>query len=248
MNAEYRPFISMLRAAFSSGALRFDHTVGLFRLWWISNGLGPFDGVYVRYPARDLLNILALESSRAKGWVIGEALATVETGVRPELAKRNILAYYLATEGRRRQPERYPVMAQTVVLTHDHPTLLGLWDGSDLAEQHALARQPNLKDTELRRRLLMSLSGLDSDATDEQMVEGVHDALARARSQLVAASLSDIALQRDRVNMPATTDDVRANWCIPLPAPLETVLESPVADHVANSLQRYAHQDQMVDS
>jgi 4-alpha-glucanotransferase len=244
MEAEYRPFISTLRAAFASGgALRFDHTVGLFRLWWIPPGHSPFDGAYVRYPARDLLNILALESHRAQGWVVGEALGTVEIGVRPELARRNVLAYYLAADGRNLPLERYPVMAQTVVLTHDDPTLLGLWDGSDLVEQDALGRQPNVKDTEVRRQRLMSLSGLDRKATDAEVVEGVHAALARARSQLVAASLTDVALQRDRINMPGTTDDVRANWCIPLPAPLESVLDSPVATHVANSMRDYAGQD-----
>jgi 4-alpha-glucanotransferase len=244
MNAEYHPFISTLRAAFASGgALRFDHTIGLFRLWWIPENHGPFDGAYVRYPARDLLNILALESWRAKGWVVGEALGTVEAGIRPELAERNVMAYYLAADGAKMPLERYPKLAQTVVLTHDDPTLLALWDGSDLVEQIALGRQPNVKDTQVRRRRLMFLSGIRNDSGDVEVVEKVYDALARARSQLVAASLSDIALQRDRINMPATTDDVRANWRFPLPAPLESVLESSVATHVAGAMSAYAKRD-----
>jgi 4-alpha-glucanotransferase len=241
IKAEFHPFIATLRAAFSSGgALRFDHTIGLFRLWWIPENHGPFDGAYVRYPARDLLNILALESWRARGWVVGEALGTVEAGIRPELARRNVMAYYLAADGAKMPLERYPKSAQTVVLTHDDPTLLALWNGSDLREQHALGRQPNIKDTEARVRRLTFLSGLRKNASDVEVVEKIHDALARSRSQLVAPSLTDVALQRDRVNMPATTDDVRANWCFPLPAPLESVLESPVAAHVATAMSAYS--------
>jgi len=242
MKAEYRPFISTLRSAFASGggALRFDHTIGMFRLWWIPERHGPFDGAYVRYPARDLLNILALESWRVQGWVVGEALGTVEAGVRPELAQRNVMAYYLAADGREKPIERYPRLAQTVVLTHDDPTLLALWDGSDLVEQIALGRQPNIKDTGVRRRRLMFLSGLRNDSTDVEVVEKVHDTLAHSRSQLVAPSLTDVALQRNRINMPGTTDDVRSNWCFPLPEPLESVLDSSVAAHVADAMSTYA--------
>ena len=44
-------------------ALRLDHVMTLYRLWWVPGGTVSTDGGYVHYPFEDLFAILALESS-----------------------------------------------------------------------------------------------------------------------------------------------------------------------------------------
>ena len=91
--AAYEPFVRTVRANLTGGGLRIDHVMGLFRLFWVPPGADASEGTYVRYPAADLLDIVALESHRAKAFVVGEDLGTIEDGVREELTRRRFLSY-----------------------------------------------------------------------------------------------------------------------------------------------------------
>ncbi|GAU68159.1 putative 4-alpha-glucanotransferase [Streptomyces sp. NBRC 110611] len=90
--AGYAPYRELLRAVLRhAGALRIDHVMGLFRLWWVPEGRPPTEGAYVRYDGEAMLSVLALEAHRAGAAVIGEDLGTVEPGVRGALAERGVL-------------------------------------------------------------------------------------------------------------------------------------------------------------
>lgn len=88
----YAPYRGLLRGLLAhAGALRIDHVMGLFRLWWVPEGKPPTEGTYVSQDAEAMLAVLALEAHLAGAVVIGEDLGTVEPGVREALARRGVL-------------------------------------------------------------------------------------------------------------------------------------------------------------
>ena len=119
---------------------------GLFRLFWIPQNAEPSAGAYVRYPADELLAILALESARAGAYIVGEDLGTVEESAREKLAASHVLSYRLLWF-EKDLPRAYPELALTAATTHDLPTVAGLWTGADLQAQRDLGLRPNEQGT-----------------------------------------------------------------------------------------------------
>lgn len=233
--AEYEPFVRMLRANLSHGAgLRIDHVMGLFRLFWVPPDAGPKEGTYVRQPASDLLDLLALESVRAESFVVGEDLGTVEAGVREELAARRVLAYkVMSLEDE--PPRTFPVGALASFATHDLPTVGGLWSGADLDAQERLGLKPNVAGTLAARERVRRWAGVTSTSPLPEVVQGTYAALAEAPSQIVLGSLEDALGVQERPNMPGTTDQW-PNWCQTLPSPLEGAVASPLVRQIADTL------------
>jgi 4-alpha-glucanotransferase len=219
--AGYGPFRDVVRSAVAGGGgVRVDHVAGLFRLFWVPAGSAAAEGVYVRYPWRDLLNVLALEVDRAGGFAIGEDLGTVEDEAREALAAWSVLSYRLVLF-EPRPPEQWPELALAAVTTHDLPTVSGVWTGADLAGR----RQRGLPvDDEAERGLRANLEAVCGTSHLEvgEAVRRTYAALSRAPSLLVAATLDDALEVDERPNMPGTVDEW-PNWSLALPAPLEEI-------------------------
>ena len=89
-DAAFIPYRDMLRTVpRNAGALRLDHVLGLFRLWWIPEGMPAYSGTFVKFDHEALVNILVLEAHRAGAVLIGEDLGTVEEWVQNLLAERD---------------------------------------------------------------------------------------------------------------------------------------------------------------
>ncbi|WP_424213742.1 4-alpha-glucanotransferase [Streptomyces sp. BI20] len=125
----YAPFRTLLRGLFRhAGALRVDHVMGLFRLWWIPVGAPPAEGCYVTADGEAMLAALVTEAHRAGVLVIGEDLGTVEPRVRRALSRRGVLGtsvlwFERDWEGDRAPlaPARWRADCLATATTHDLP-------------------------------------------------------------------------------------------------------------------------------
>ncbi len=214
------------------GALRLDHVMALFRLWWVPAGASPADGAYVHYPLHPLMTVLALESARAGCLVVGEDLGVVPDEVRAAMGQYALNHYkvmlFEKDQGRFRRPDEYPRRALATVTTHDMPTIRSYWDGLDIdlreklnlypdAAMHALVLRERGEDRialldALRARGLAPEAPSRVDAPYTPMLaRAMHVYLAGSSAALVAVQLEDLLGIVDPVNVPGTHAEY-PNW------------------------------------
>jgi (1->4)-alpha-D-glucan 1-alpha-D-glucosylmutase len=259
----YGNFIAMLRQNMQySGALRFDHALALFRLFWIPPGMNATQGAYVSYPCDDLLGILALESHRYKCLVIGEDLGTIPDFVYEKLAEWGVLSYKVflfeknPKTNQYKTPEEYPRLALVTVSTHDLPTLYGYWHHHDISVRAGLNLFPSPEVQENahqerkgdRHQMLLALknrglipadANLEPDANGlmtPELAQTLHRYLAETPSMLQMVQLEDLLGQRDQMNMPGTTDE-HPNWRQKIHGYLEDLDDNPAVATTLASLK-----------
>ncbi|MFF2517179.1 4-alpha-glucanotransferase [Streptomyces sp. NPDC058086] len=251
----YAPYRRLLRALFRhAGALRIDHVMGLFRLWWVPQGQPPTEGTYVRYDAEAMLAILTLEASRAGALVIGEDLGTVEPGVRETLHERGVLGTSVLWferdwdgDGKPLPPERWRPDCLATATTHDLPPTasrltgdhvelrdrLGLLTGS-LEDERTVATADTGEWLALLARLglLHGAGDAGSAVSEEAEIQAVHRFLLRTPARMIGVWLPDTVGDRRPQNLPGTWDQY-PNWRLPIadadgrPVTLEELAASP---------------------
>ena len=255
----YRLFTESIRKnCRHGGALRIDHVMRFFRLFWIPEGSEATDGAYVRENYDDLIRILALESVRQQVVIIGEDLGTVEPFVRETLERFGILSYRLfyfekRADGSFKTYGEYPERALVSSTTHDLPTLAGFWTGEDIEARRRAGmfpddamyrRQVEERGVEKQRMLdllhsleLLPAYSATSAALMPEMTGELHNAvigfLALTPSQLLAVNQEDLTKEIAQQNLPATTWQY-PNWSRKMKFTLEELRTAPVArDFVA---------------
>lgn len=258
----YRLYAESIRKSMRhGGALRIDHVMRLFRLYWIPEGHDATAGAYVRDRAHDLVRILALESIRNGTVIVGEDLGTVETEVRRTLAQFGILSYRLLIFERSpegfRQPAEYPEQALTATTTHDLPTIAGFWRADDIAARlRAGTIQRDSYESQLRERdrdkqhLLDSLfrNGLlphdyERNASRIADLNGeLHNAvagfLAGTPCVLWLVNQEDITRELHQQNLPGTTAEY-PNWCLKMRWSLEDLRNCAEAGDCATMIRHW---------
>jgi 4-alpha-glucanotransferase len=233
----YRPFIETLRAAFRhAAALRIDHVLGLYRLFWIPPA-GPRAGTYVDQDRAALLDILALEAHRAGAYVVGEDLGTVMDGVREDLVGRGMLRYrVLWFEDE--EPAHWDHRGLGSISTHDLPSVGGLWTRADLEALQDVGVTADADRIERMRADLARRAGLAEDAPLSTACVAAARLLAGAGCDVVVAQLEDAIGATHRINVPGTDATQRPdNWCLPLPVALEELRRHDLAARVTAVLR-----------
>ncbi|MFC7220235.1 4-alpha-glucanotransferase [Streptomyces polyrhachis] len=264
----YGPYREVLRGLLRhAGALRIDHVMGLSRLWWVPRGRPPAEGTYVRYDARAMLAVLAVEAWRAGAPVIGEDLGTVEPAFRTELAERGVLGtsvlwferdWDAAGPARPLPPERWREACLATATTHDLPPTAARLRGSHVELRHRLglldapleqARRADAAETGEWLELLRELGLLpEGPYGEEAAVRAVHRLLARTPARLVGVWLPDAAGDVRPANVPGTTD-THPNWRLPLSAPdghpltLEALAATPRVHALLTEVRRAIQDD-----
>ncbi len=248
----YRLFAESIRKNLRhGGALRIDHVMRFFRLFWIPDGMQALEGTYVRDRNEDLLRILALESVRNKVLVVGEDLGTVPDQVRDALHHVGILSYRLLyfeqdRNGRMRKPYEYPRDALASATTHDLPTLAGFWLGRDIEARRSAGL---LADDTMYRQMLADRARekqkmldvfielkllpewFQRNAADLPELTGeLHNAvvgfLASTPSKLMVLNQEDLLKETEQQNLPGSTAEY-PNWRRKMKCTVEELWESP---------------------
>jgi 4-alpha-glucanotransferase len=242
----YEYFVNLVRSGLRhAGALRIDHILGFFRLYWIPEGATALNGAYVRYPTHDLLGILALESHRHRALIVGEDLGTVPPEVPRALEKWGVLSSKVLLFERDRRTgfkpaQKYPELALATANTHDMPPLAGYWSERDidLRRQLGLLTSDDAVDAARRERqhdLAALLRRLASDKillrprlprNGAELRGAVHDFLCRTPSRLVGLALDDLAGESDPVNVPGVGPDRYGSWTRKMHMSLEEIRTS----------------------
>jgi 4-alpha-glucanotransferase len=235
-------FVSLIRNNMRYyGALRLDHVMSLFRLWWVAAGFSPTEGAYVHYPLQQLLTVLSLESARGACLVVGEDLGVVPDEMRRAMPECGLYHYkvllFEKVDGRFRRPEEYVRHALATVTTHDMPTLRSYWEGRDIELRRRLNLYPSVevesdivREREHDRELLLGAlheQGLKPaqpatpfDPFTAELAHALHLYLARSATTLVALQIEDLLGEVLPVNVPGT-DREYPNWQRKVSAELE---------------------------
>jgi len=260
----YRLFLEEVRKnCVAGGALRIDHIMRFFRLFWIPRGKPPAAGAYVENFPADLVRILALASQQQETLIIGEDLGTVAPGMRETLQGYGILSYkvfYFEKDERGcfRGPESYPELALATVSTHDLPTLAGFWQAEDIHVRKRLGMFPGEKEFQLalekrtadKEKILQRLVASGFLKARKRPVPGAYPKLTRniqsavigllmsSTAKLVVVSQEDLLRDTRQQNVPGTIAEY-PSWSMKMAYTVEELRQDTHIEECARMFRRW---------
>jgi 4-alpha-glucanotransferase len=210
------------RAGMFADVLRIDHIMAVQRLWWVPEGGGADQGVYVRYHRDELLAVIAATAAAAGVTIVGEDLGTVSPEVREALHTWDVIGMH--EEQFHVHDHDLPIIPRRSVAgirTHDMPAFASFASENDLSGyRHRVAAQ-------LEHEVA---------TTDAALLDAVYERLARSDAYLVSADLDDLTGETRPHNLPGRVVD--GNWSRRLSSPTSALLTDPEVRHRLSLLER----------
>lgn len=233
---DFEPFIKMVQAGLRhAGALRIDHVMQLWRLFWVPSDRTAHYGAYIHYPVDAMLAVLRIEAAKTGAWICGEDMGTVADGVRETMESIGMLGYRAAM---RTAPGDNPVGSMAASSTHDQVTVVGALTGSDAKDMARIGKAFDPQHAEHQRHHMCSLAGISPELPVEQIskediaqaVLAQYHGVAHSPSLIAVVTLDDAGGIAERPNMPGTIDQWN-NWRLSLP--VMEILEGDLAKRLA---------------
>jgi len=222
----YRYYIDCLRHHMAAAdTLRIDHVMGLHRAFWVPEGFGATDGVYVKYRSAEFHAILNIESERHHVEIVGENLGTVPDYVNRAMARHHIRGMHVGQLGVNPDAahalDEIPANVVASLNTHDTATFIGFWQAKDIADRVELglldpAQANNERDYRGAQRaalesFLRAHALLNGDASEAAILNGWLAYLAGQNDGFLLINLEDLWLEAAPQNVPGTWRE-RPNW------------------------------------
>ena len=173
--------------------------------------------------------------------IVAEDLGTVPTFVRDSLTRLHVPGFRVFRWERDwdverapfRNPAEYPAISVATSGTHDTEPLAAWWDAADADVRAAVASIPALR-----------AEAGDLDLTTAPFTPLVRDLLARllfaSGSNILLLPIQDVFGWHDRINEPATVNDI--NWSYRLPWPIDAFDAQADARERQATLRRWANE------
>jgi 4-alpha-glucanotransferase len=222
--------------------LRFDHVMGLHRLFWVPQGLSASHGAYVSYPAEEIYAMLSIESHHNRAVIIGENLGTVPPEVNRSLKRHGVAGMFVVQYEAHPPPgpplRRVPENEVASMNTHDMPPFAAFWEGLDIDDRHQLGlikRGDLAGEHRQRQRICRSLarllhrqgsSGRPKKTDSAAVLAAILRHLGSSDARWLLLNLEDLWLETGSQNTPGTSTE-RVNWRRKLRFSLEQLIGKP---------------------